>query len=121
VARLATVGTGGRPHVVPICFALFGDTLYFAVDSKPKRTRDLQRIRNLAARPAVAILVDHYSDDWSELWWVRADGIAHVVGDPVEADRAIGLLIARYPAYTLARPAGPVVAVAIERLSGWSA
>ena len=121
MARLATVGAGGRPHVVPICFALFGDTLYFAVDSKPKRTRDLQRIRNLAARPAVAILVDHYSDDWSELWWVRADGSAHVVGDPVEADRAIGLLTARYPAYTLARPAGPVVAVAIERLSGWSA
>jgi len=121
VARLATVGADGRPHVVPICYALDGDLLYFAVDQKPKRTRDLQRLRNIAAQPAVSVLVDRYAEDWSTLWWVRADGRARVVEEPAESSRALDLLTARYPQYAEARPQGPVVAVAIGRLSGWSA
>ena len=121
VARLATVGHDGRPHVVPISFAVAADTLFFAVDSKPKRSRDLQRLRNIAVHPEVSVLVDHYGEDWSTLWWVRADGKARVVADPAESGRAIDLLAARYPQYQEARPLGPVVAVEIGRISGWSA
>jgi PPOX class probable F420-dependent enzyme len=119
VARLATVGEDGRPHIVPVCFALDGDTLFFAVDSKPKRTRDLQRLKNIALHPEVSLLVDHYEEDWSRLWWVRVDGSARVVDEPA-AIRAIDLLAARYEQYRRARPQGPVVAVSIDRIVGWS-
>jgi PPOX class probable F420-dependent enzyme len=119
-ARLATVGDGGQPHVVPIVFALEGDTLYFAVDSKPKRTANLKRLRNIAANPAVSVLADHYEDDWTRLWWVRADGTARIVTDESEAGRAIDLLAQKYRQYETSRPAGPVVAIHIDRLSGWT-
>jgi PPOX class probable F420-dependent enzyme len=121
VARLATVGPDGNPHIVPLCFAIAGDELYFAVDGKPKRTTNLKRLRNIAANPAVSLLVDHYENDWSRLWWARVDGIARVVTNPAEAERAIELLTSRYEQYRLARPAGPVVAVELQRWSGWSA
>src|SRR5437667_11451122 len=120
VARLATVGAGGKPHVVPITFAVDGDTIYFAVDAKPKRTTDLKRLRNIAANPAVSVLVDHYEDDWSRLWWVRVDGAARVVADSDEAARATSLLVSRYALYRDRRPAAHVVAVSIARMSGWS-
>jgi PPOX class probable F420-dependent enzyme len=122
VARLATIDAGGRPHAVPICFALESRVLYFAVDAKPKRTTDLKRLRNIAANTAVSVLVDHYDDgDWSRLWWVRADGTARVVADDDEVRRAIDLLVRRYIQYRTARPQGPVVAIAIEKVVGWSA
>jgi PPOX class probable F420-dependent enzyme len=119
-ARLATVGDGGQPHVVPIVFALDGDTLYFAVDSKPKTTANLRRLNNIAANPAVSVLADHYEDDWTRLWWVRADGTARIVTDESEADRAIDLLAQKYRQYETSRPPGPVVAIQIDRLSGWT-
>jgi PPOX class probable F420-dependent enzyme len=121
VARLATAGADGRPHIVPICFVIDEQTLYFAVDSKPKRTTNLQRLRNIAANAAVSILVDHYEDDWSKLWWVRVDGDARVVTDDAEARKAIKLLAARYSQYRAMAPAGPVVAVAMGAMTGWSA
>ena len=121
VAHLATAGSDGRPHIVPICFALEGETLYFAVDSKPKRTTELKRLRNMAANSAVSVLVDHYEDDWSELWWVRLDGRARVVTDAAEAKEAIQQLAARYSQYRSNAPAGPVVAVVITGATGWSA
>ena len=121
VARLATADAHGTPHVVPITFALDGDTIYFAVDAKPKRTTDLKRLRNIAANPAVAVLVDHYEEDWSRLWWVRVDGTARVVEDRAGVDRAIGLLVERYDQYRKAPPSGPVVAISIGRMTGWSA
>jgi len=120
VAHLATVGPGSRPHIVPITFALDGDTIYFAVDAKPKRTTDLQRLRNIAANPAVAVLVDHYDEDWTRLWWVRVDGHARVLG-PGRSDRAVDLLMDRYAQYRQARPSGPVVEISVDRISGWSA
>src|SRR5881296_268065 len=95
VARLATADAHGKPHVVPISFALDDDTLYFAVDTKPKRTDDLKRLRNIAANPAVSVLFDHYEDDWSRLWWVRIDGAARIVDDELAAARAIDLLAGR--------------------------
>src|SRR6184192_1482995 len=120
VARLATVGAGGKPHVAPITFAVDGDTVYFAVDAKPKRTTDLKRLRNIAANPAVSVLVDHYEDDWERLWWVRVDGTARVVADPAQADSALALLAAKYEQYRGTPPPGPVVRVDIGRISGWS-
>src|ERR1700709_1784577 len=98
IARLATAGADSRPHLVPLVFAVEGDTVYSAVDDvKPKATTRLRRLANIAANPAVALLADHYEDDdWAALWWVRADGNARLLepGDP-EAARACGLLAAR--------------------------
>ena len=121
VARLATADADGRPHIVPISFALDDETLYFAVDAKPKRTTNLKRLRNIAANPAVSILIDHYEDEWERLWWVRLDGTARVVTAATEAERALDLLAQRYAQYRAAKPAGPVVAVSIGGMTGWSA
>jgi PPOX class probable F420-dependent enzyme len=121
VARLATAGADGRPHIVPICFALDEQTLYFAVDSKPKQTTNLKRLRNIAANPAISVLVDHYEADWDKLWWVRLDGVARVVTNDGEVKKALRLLAARYSQYRAITPAGPVVAVAIAGMTGWSA
>jgi PPOX class probable F420-dependent enzyme len=120
VARLATADAGGRPHVVPIAFALDGDRLYSAVDSKPKRTTELRRLANVRENPRVAVLVDHYDDDdWSALWWARADGSGRVLEpDDPEARRAAELLRDRYPRI---EPIGAVLAVDVERWSGWQA
>jgi PPOX class probable F420-dependent enzyme len=117
VARLATVGADGRPQVVPICFVLDGSMLYTAVDEKPKRTRRLRRLRNIEANPRVEVLIDHYDDDWSRLWWVRLRGSARIVDDP----RAIELLAAKYPQYRERPPGGPVIAVEIDGRSEWAA
>ena len=117
VARLATVDAQGNPHVVPITFAVDGDTIYFAVDAKPKRSTDLKRVRNIATHPGVSLLVDHYDDDWNRLWWVRVDGSARVV----DSTRALELLERKYPQYRTARPPGPVVAISIQRMTGWAA
>jgi PPOX class probable F420-dependent enzyme len=106
---------------VPITFALDGETLYFAVDAKPKRTTNLKRLRNIAANPTVSVLIDHYEDEWESLWWVRLDGTARIVTAPEESERALGVLAERYPQYMATKPAGPVVAVAIESMTGWSA
>jgi PPOX class probable F420-dependent enzyme len=120
VARLATVDAHGRPHLVPITYTLDGDAIYFAVDQKPKRTTDLQRLRNIAANPAVSLLVDEYDEDWNRLWWVRVDGTAKVLEERA-APRAIDLLVDRYEQYRQARPAGPAVAISVDRITGWSA
>jgi len=121
VAHLATTSADGRPHLVPLTFAVDGDHVYFAVDQKPKRTTNLQRLKNIAVNPAVSLLVDHYESDWGRLWWVRADGRARVVDDAAAAERAIGLLTGKYTQYAVATPAGPVVEITIERLAGWEA
>jgi PPOX class probable F420-dependent enzyme len=132
VARLATADADGRPHVVPMVFALAsgrdagetrsGDTVYSAVDAKPKRSTSLRRLANIAANPRVAVLVDHYEDDWHALWWVRADGTGRVLdADEPEGRDAIARLVARYPQYREQPPPGPVVAIDVARWSSWSA
>ncbi|HSS93099.1 MAG TPA: TIGR03668 family PPOX class F420-dependent oxidoreductase [Candidatus Dormibacteraeota bacterium] len=121
VARLATVSGDGRPHIVPITFAMAGETVYFAVDHKPKATTDLKRLRNIEANPAVSVLVDHYEDDWSRLWWVRADGRGRILRAGADFESAIAVLTERYGQYRADRPSGPVVAIAVERITGWSA
>jgi PPOX class probable F420-dependent enzyme len=121
VARLATADAGGRPHLVPLCFALAGDRIVSVVDAKPKRTLELQRLANIRAQPRVSLLVDHYDDDWTRLWWVRADGTARVVGRGAEREDAVALLTAKYPQYEEKPPAGPVLEVTVDRWRGWSA
>jgi PPOX class probable F420-dependent enzyme len=118
VARLATVSASGMPHLVPVTFALRGDTLAIAVDHKPKRTTDLKRLRNIEANPRVSLLVDHYDDDWDRLWWVRADGTARVA--PNDEER-VGWLVAKYPQYAETAPAGPVILVEVTTWRSWSA
>lgn len=98
-------------------FVLEGDTLYTAVDEKPKRTRRLQRLRNIEANPAVEVLIDHYDEDWSRLWWVRLRGTARIADDP----HALELLARKYPQYRETPPRGPVIAVRIEKRAEWSA
>lgn len=119
VARLATVSEDGVPHLVPIVFALADTVIYTSVDAKPKTTTSLRRLRNVAANPAVAVLADHYADDWTQLWWVRADGAARIA-ETAEARIGIEHLTLRYSQYTSAPPPGPVLAIDIRRWSGWS-
>ena len=121
VARLATVGQAGQPHIVPVTFAVDGDLVYTAVDGKPKRGPRLQRLRNILANPHVALLTDYYDADWDRLWWVRADGLATIQERPAEVAGLPGLLAGRYPQYRDSPPAGPVIRVAVRRWSGWAA
>jgi PPOX class probable F420-dependent enzyme len=121
IGRLATVDPDGRPHLVPIVFALAGDTLYSAVDAKPKRSRMLRRIENARRDPNVAVLVDHYDDDWARLWWVRLRGRARVLDGGVEAQRALALLAEKYPQYRDAPPGVPVLAIDVDEWRSWSA
>jgi PPOX class probable F420-dependent enzyme len=122
VAHLATAAADNRPHVVPIAFALAGGTIYSAVDAKPKRGTALRRLANVAANHRVAVLVDHYDDDWTALWWVRADGDGRVLAvETVEGAEAVARLVDRYPQYRDQPPPGPVLAIDVDRWSDWSA
>jgi PPOX class probable F420-dependent enzyme len=122
VARLATVTEAGRPHIVPITFAVDGDVIYTAVDAKPKTTvSGLRRLRNIRGQPRVAVLADHYADDWASLWWARADGAAAILEDPGQIAAPVALLAARYPQYRDRPPAGPVIAIRVTRWTGWAA
>jgi PPOX class probable F420-dependent enzyme len=119
VARLGTVTEDGRPHLVPCCFALVGDTAYSAVDAKPKSTLALRRLANLRARGQASLLIDHYDEDWSALWWVRVDGAGRVVDAGPERDAALAALAAKYDQYRRDPPPGPVVAVDITTWRAW--
>jgi PPOX class probable F420-dependent enzyme len=121
VARLATVDPDGRPHLVPIVYAIAGDTLYSAVDQKPKASRRLRRIENARARPDVAVLVDSYDDDWTLLWWVRLRGRARVLDRGEEAGHALVLLRRKYPQYREEPPGLPVLAIDVDEWRGWEA
>lgn len=117
IARLATVGPDGAPNLVPVTFAMRDDTVTLAVDHKPKSTRELRRLRDIRHEPRVCLLADHYDDDWTRLWWARADGRARVVPhDPVAA----GWLTERYAQYREHPPAGPFIVIEVDRWTGWA-
>jgi len=129
VARLATRGPDGRPHLLPVVFARVGERLWSPVDAKPKADRELARVRHVRADPRVALLLDHYEDDWRRLWWVRVDGRADVVrrADP-EADPEVAPVLAalraKYPAYRegpVLRHPPTLLAIEIRRARSWCA
>jgi PPOX class probable F420-dependent enzyme len=120
VARLSTVRPDGGPHVVPIVFALAGDTVFSAVDAKPKRSQNLQRLANVRTNPRCALLVDHYDDDWHRLWWVRADGTGKVLDAPPVEHPGIQALVQRFPQYRDEPPSGPLLVVTVHRWTGWT-
>ena len=122
VGRLATADAAGRPLVVPVCYAFDGARCYSAVDAKPKRTRNLRRLSNIAANPLVSLVVDRWDEDWSQLCWVIVEGRAEVLTTGAEFSRAIDLLVAKYPQYrtlSLDRTDGAVVAITPDRVLAW--
>jgi PPOX class probable F420-dependent enzyme len=120
VARLATIGASGEVDLVPITFALTSTTIVTAVDHKPKQTRQLRRLDNIAREPRVTVLIDHYDDDWAALWWVRLRGRAVVVDDGPRFDGAIARLVAKYPKhYAPMPPQGPVIQIDITDVRMW--
>jgi PPOX class probable F420-dependent enzyme len=121
VARLATIDPDGRAHLVPICFALEGEVLYSAVDQKRKRSRELRRLRNMRERPWASVLVDHYEEDWSRLWWVLLRGPARVLEPGGESRRALAVLAEKYPQYRREPPEGPVFALSVTEWRVWEA
>ena len=121
VGRLATADSEATPHVVPFVFALDGETLYWTVDEKPKRSNDLKRLANIRGNPHVEVVVDSYDEDWTRLWWVRASGRARILDPGDEQERALSLLSGKYDQYLTASPGGPVVAIDLDRVSGWEA
>jgi PPOX class probable F420-dependent enzyme len=127
VARLATITPDGMPHLVPVVFAVDPDTrdgeeiVYTAIDAKPKTTLRLRRLANIENNPQASLLVDHYADDWTQLWWVRADGVAAIHRDDEQTHTGYRLLRAKYPQYQSVPLHGPVIAVTVRRWSSWHA
>ncbi|TMK33529.1 MAG: TIGR03668 family PPOX class F420-dependent oxidoreductase [Actinobacteria bacterium] len=125
VGSIATVRPDGSPHVVPFVFAALDEDdalrIYWCVDDKPKRSRELQRLVNIRAHPAVEVEVNRYDDDWTELWWVRASGLAREVTAVEEGERALAALAAKYPPYAEHPPSGPIIAIQVDRVTGWAA
>ena len=119
VGRLTTVTADQRPHIVPCCFVLHRQTVLSAVDAKPKSTLFLRRLQNLLNNRNASLLVDHYSEDWTTLWWVHVDGTGRVIHEGDAYERALTLLAGKYEVYQSDRPPGPVIALDIERWSTW--
>lgn len=124
VARLATADATGQPHVVPVCFAVDGTAIYIAIDEKPKRAapHGLRRVRNILANPRVALIVDHYEEDWRRLRYALVTGTAQVIDSGPDHRRAIVRLREKYPQYRAMRLEDrPVVKLSPHRVVGWAA
>jgi len=124
VARLATADAGGQPHVVPVCFAVDGETIYTPLDEKPKRVapRRLRRVRNIEANPRIALIVDHYEEDWRRLRFALVTGTARIIEDGPEHARAIALLREKYPQYRAMRLEDrPVLVISPHKVVTWAA
>jgi PPOX class probable F420-dependent enzyme len=122
-ARSGTLGTldaDGRANLVPVCFALDGDRVLLAVDSKPKRTRELARVANMRRAGWATLLVDHYEEDWERVWWVRVRGPARVLADGPEADASLEVLTGKYEQWAADPPAGPVLVLEAADWTGWA-
>jgi PPOX class probable F420-dependent enzyme len=123
VARLGTADAGGQPLVVPVCYVFDGAQVYSAIDAKPKRTRQLRRLRNIAENPRVSLVVDEYDEEWRRLRWVIVQGHADVLTGGAEHARGLELLLLKYPQYRrlgLDRERGPLIRVRPERILHWS-
>ena len=123
VGHLATADASGRPHVIPVCFAYDGQRIYSVLDAKPKRgsLTGLRRVRNILANPQVSLVVDHYDEDWTRLWYLLVQGRAELVEDGPEPPVAIAMLREKYPQYRDMQLNGnPVIKITPERVAGWS-
>ena len=120
VGRLATVSEADGPHLVPVTFAVSGGLVVIGIDEKPKSTVDLKRLRNIRSDRRVAICWDLYDEDWSRLWWVRADGVAAVAEDGWSWARAWEALNDKYEQYGHAAHPGPIITVEVTKWSGWA-
>ena len=123
VARLATADAQGVPHLVPVCYAIVGDSLYITIDEKPKRTDiPLKRLRNILENPHIAVTMDRWDEDWRRLAWVMLHGRGEILADGAEHDEAQNRLRERYPQYRSMDLAPlPVIAMRIARASAWGA
>jgi PPOX class probable F420-dependent enzyme len=125
IAHLATQDADREPHVVPICFAWDGTVFYSAIDRKPKRVAPSQlgRVKNIKKMPQVALLLDHYDEDWTRLWYILVRGVAELVSDPAEHKRSIQLLRAKYRQYDSSMLAddAPVLRITPLRITAWGA
>jgi PPOX class probable F420-dependent enzyme len=122
LGHLSTADASGRPHGVPVCFALLGQRIYIAIDEKPKRAAplELKRVRNIRENPPVALVVDRYDEDWSKLGYVLVQGTATLLESGEEHRRAIRLLRERYPQYrSMALEGRPIIAIQVERVTAW--
>lgn len=120
VARLATAGADGRPHLVPVTFAVHDDLVVIAVDHKPKTTVNLRRLRNIRENDQVSLLADHYDEDWRQLWWVRVDGAATILTEEAARAEPVAWLCAKYEQYRERPPTGPVIRIAVRKVVDWS-
>jgi PPOX class probable F420-dependent enzyme len=120
VAVLGTSGANGASHLVPVTYLVSGDKVFIAVDGKPKRTQNLKRLRNIAENPQVCLLAQRYDDDWTRLWWARADGTARIIEPDDVPFGVLGALTERYPWYRTNPPDGPVIEVMVHTWSGWA-
>jgi PPOX class probable F420-dependent enzyme len=120
VARLGTVDGAGAVRLVPICFALVDDWIVSAVDHKPKRTGQLRRLDDITTAGAATVLLDHYAEDWTQLWWVRIRGraVVHEAGESL-AGTAREALMAKYEQYRRTPPAGAVYRIALDEVRWW--
>ena len=109
-----------RPHLVPVTFALLGRQVAIGIDQKPKSTRDLRRLRNIAENPRVSLLWDLYDEDWTRLWWVRGDGDADVTHEGTAWQGAVEALGAKYWQYREDPPEGPAIVITVSSWSGWA-
>lgn len=120
VGRLGLIDDGDRPRVLPVTFAVACESIYSAIDRKPKRTGAPARLRYLRRRPEVALTVDHYEDDWSTLAWVQVLGRVAIV-DPTEDERGMNALASKYEPYRREPPPGPLLVLTPERALHWRA
>jgi len=124
IGHLATADAGGRPHVIPVCFVFDGRRLFTAIDEKPKQAapRHLRRVRNVEANPQVALVVDHYEEDWGRLCYVLVLGSAEVLEAGRDHKRAVALLREKYPQYRAMRlEERPVIKISPHRVAVWTA
>jgi PPOX class probable F420-dependent enzyme len=122
VARLATADNDGVPHVIPVCYAVLGNTAYIAIDQKPKsgEAHALKRMKNIAINPSVALITDHYENDWRRLGWVMLRGSAEILKNGTEREAAHKMLRKRYKQYEEMDFYGlPVIAIRIARTTSW--
>ena len=123
VARLATLDSKQKSHLIPICYAYNGTVFYSAIDRKPKRVSPerMARLKNIKKNPQVALLVDHYDEDWTRLWYVLVRGKAELVSAPAERKVALQCLRAKYPQYSSAmlEDDAPLLRITAQRVTAW--